>query len=221
MVIWERTQVAGFGGDIGRGGALAPAEHVLQTPKLPPEVVGFFQRVTPGKENDFRLVEDALLCAFLPYLFWGVTDSIPTRGIPWLPVKHAGMELPEKLCPPRRTGLPFMLYQDIWWKLPGTRHSSRWATTNYSWRRTRHRSIDATWLTHRQPWSRIWRPSHPWTLVACTGVWRRAHGYPFWLTPSMEWSCGLSNGAMPSSYATENTPPPDLQTNCNGFKAGF
>ena len=55
----------------------------------------FLQRVTPGISNAFRPVEEDIAKAFLPALFEGAGDGSPGREITRLPVKQAGMALPD------------------------------------------------------------------------------------------------------------------------------
>ena len=53
------------------------------------------QRVTPGIEDAFGPVEEEIATVFLPALFEGVRDGVPGRSITRLPVKQAGMALPD------------------------------------------------------------------------------------------------------------------------------
>ena len=53
------------------------------------------QRVTPGIGYAFGPVEEDIAKAFLPSLFEGVGDGAPGRSITRLPVKQAGMALPD------------------------------------------------------------------------------------------------------------------------------
>ena len=53
------------------------------------------QRVTPGISNAFGPVEEEIAKAFLPALFEGVGNGPPGREITRLPVKQAGMALPD------------------------------------------------------------------------------------------------------------------------------
>ena len=55
----------------------------------------FIQRVTPGIEIAFRTVEDALHDAFILALFKGVISQIPGRVVTGMPVKQAGVALPD------------------------------------------------------------------------------------------------------------------------------
>ena len=55
----------------------------------------FVQQVTPGISNAFGPVEEEIAKAFLPALFEGVGDGAPGREITCLPVKQAGMALPD------------------------------------------------------------------------------------------------------------------------------
>ena len=55
----------------------------------------FVQRVTPGISNASEPVEEEIAKAFLPALFEGVGDGVPGREITRLPVKQAGMALPD------------------------------------------------------------------------------------------------------------------------------
>ena len=55
----------------------------------------FVQRVTPGIGNEFGPVEEEIAKAFLPALFEGVGYGTPGREITRLPVKQAGMALPD------------------------------------------------------------------------------------------------------------------------------
>ena len=53
------------------------------------------QRVTPGIGNAFVPVEKALQEIFLPALFKGLGEGSPERGFTRLPVKQAGLALPD------------------------------------------------------------------------------------------------------------------------------
>ena len=53
------------------------------------------QRVTPGIGNTFVPVEKALRETFVPELFEGLGDGVPERGVTRLPVKQAGLSLPD------------------------------------------------------------------------------------------------------------------------------
>ena len=53
------------------------------------------QRVTLGIGDVFVPVEEEIAKAFLPALFEGVGDGVPGRAIIRLPVKQAGMALPD------------------------------------------------------------------------------------------------------------------------------
>ena len=53
------------------------------------------QRVTPGVGAAFGPVEEALRDVFVPALFRGLTEGLPTRDNTCLPVKQAGMAIPD------------------------------------------------------------------------------------------------------------------------------
>ena len=53
------------------------------------------QRVTPVVVNSFGPVERALKETFVPELFEGLREGVPERGVTRLPVKQAGMSLPD------------------------------------------------------------------------------------------------------------------------------
>ena len=55
----------------------------------------FVQRVTPGIGDAFRPVETALKENFVPALFEVLGDGVPEHGVTRLPVKQAGLALPE------------------------------------------------------------------------------------------------------------------------------
>ena len=55
----------------------------------------FVQRVTPVISNAFGPVEEEISKAFLPALFEGAGYGAPGRDITRLPVKQAGMALPD------------------------------------------------------------------------------------------------------------------------------
>ena len=56
----------------------------------------FVQRITLDIGMDFQVVEDALQDIFPLALFQGATEQIPGRAIISLPVKHAGIALPDQ-----------------------------------------------------------------------------------------------------------------------------
>ena len=53
------------------------------------------QRVTPGVGAAFAPVEEALQEVFLPDLFRGLTEGLLTRENTRLPVKQAGLDIPD------------------------------------------------------------------------------------------------------------------------------
>ena len=53
------------------------------------------QRATPGMGNAFEPVEKALRETFVPVLFKGLGDGVLERGVTRLPVKQAGLDLPD------------------------------------------------------------------------------------------------------------------------------
>ena len=53
------------------------------------------QRVTPEVGTAFGPVEEALREVFLPDLFWGLTEGLPTRENTRLPVKQEGLAIPD------------------------------------------------------------------------------------------------------------------------------
>ena len=53
------------------------------------------QQVTPGIGDAFGPVEEEIATTFLPELFEGVGDGAPGRAITRLPVKQAGLALPD------------------------------------------------------------------------------------------------------------------------------
>ena len=55
----------------------------------------FVQRVTPGVGALFGPVEEVLREVFLPALFRGMTEGLPTRESTRLPVNQAGMAIPD------------------------------------------------------------------------------------------------------------------------------
>ena len=55
----------------------------------------FVQRVTPGVGEAFGPVEEALREIFVPALFRGLSEGLPTRKNTRLPVKQAGLALPD------------------------------------------------------------------------------------------------------------------------------
>ena len=55
----------------------------------------FMQRVTLGIGNAFSPVEKALQETFLPALFERLEEVAPERGVTRLPVKQAGLALPD------------------------------------------------------------------------------------------------------------------------------
>ena len=71
----------------------------------------FVQRVTPGIGNAFGPAEQALQESFIPDLFQGLGNVTAGRGVTRLPVKQAGLDLPDvsypKTC--KRNGLKVFL----------------------------------------------------------------------------------------------------------------
>ena len=53
------------------------------------------QRVTPGKGDTFGPVEKAIQETLLLALFEGLGEGAPERGVTRLPVKQAGLALPD------------------------------------------------------------------------------------------------------------------------------
>ena len=54
------------------------------------------QRVTPNIRDTFGPVDKALRDSFMPALFQGVGEGIPHQGVNCLPVKQAGLNLPDQ-----------------------------------------------------------------------------------------------------------------------------
>ena len=55
----------------------------------------FVQRVAPGVGYAFVPVEVVLKEIFVPALFHGLREGVPERGVTRLPVKQAGLALPD------------------------------------------------------------------------------------------------------------------------------
>ena len=55
----------------------------------------FVQRVTSGVGDSFGPVEEAIKETFVPALFEGLQEGVPDRGVTVLPVKQAGLALPD------------------------------------------------------------------------------------------------------------------------------
>ena len=55
----------------------------------------FVQQVTPGIGDAFVPVEKALRETSVPALFEGLGNGVPERGVTHLPVKQAGLALPD------------------------------------------------------------------------------------------------------------------------------
>ena len=53
------------------------------------------QRVNPGIGDAFVPVKKALRETFVPSLFEGLGNGLPERGVTRLPVKQAGLALPD------------------------------------------------------------------------------------------------------------------------------
>ena len=53
------------------------------------------QRVTPGVGDAFGPVEEALKEIFVPALYEGLRKGVPKQGITCLPIKQAGLALPD------------------------------------------------------------------------------------------------------------------------------
>ena len=51
--------------------------------------------VTPGVRDTFGPLEDALKETFVRELFQGLREGVPGRGVTRLPVKQAGLALPD------------------------------------------------------------------------------------------------------------------------------
>ena len=81
--------------DIGRGGPQAPAVRIYRNAEVTPTGVGIRAVGHPGIGDAFGPVEEEIKTAFLPELFKGVVDGAPGREITRLPVKQAGLSLPD------------------------------------------------------------------------------------------------------------------------------
>ena len=53
------------------------------------------QRVTPGVGDAFGPVDEVLREIFVPALYEGMREGVPEREITRLPVKQAGLALPD------------------------------------------------------------------------------------------------------------------------------
>ena len=62
------------------------------------------QRVTPGVGTAFGPVEETLREVFVPDLFRGLSEGLPTQENTRLPVNQAGLALPDPVKTALRTG---------------------------------------------------------------------------------------------------------------------
>ena len=95
---WLGTKVEGWTESIATlaGVALKHPQSAYAGPqKSLQQEWAFVQRVTPGVGAAFAPVEEALREVFLSALFRGLTEGLPTSENTRLPVKHAGLAIPD------------------------------------------------------------------------------------------------------------------------------
>ena len=95
---WVQTKVEGWAESVKTLAGVArkhPQSAYAGLQKSLQQEWAFVQRVTPGTGNPFRPVKEEIAKAFLPALFEGAGDGAPGREITRLPVKQAGMALPD------------------------------------------------------------------------------------------------------------------------------
>ena len=98
--IWVHTKVEGWADSVKTLAGVA-RKHLQSAyaglQKSLQQEWAFMQRVTPGIGNVFRPVEEEIAKAFLQVLLEGEGDGAPGRDITRLPVKQAGMALPDPI----------------------------------------------------------------------------------------------------------------------------
>ena len=95
---WIQSKVEGWAESVRKLAGVArkhPKSTHAGLQKSLQEELEFVQRVTPEIGEAFVPVEEEIAKAFLPELFEGVGDGAPGRAITRLPVKQAGMALPD------------------------------------------------------------------------------------------------------------------------------
>ena len=95
---WVRTKVEGWAESVNNFSGVDrkhPQSAYAGLQKSLRQEWAFVQRVIPGIGDEFGPVEEEIAKAFLPVLFEGVGDGAPGSEITRLPVKQAGMALPD------------------------------------------------------------------------------------------------------------------------------
>ena len=115
------------------------------------------QRVTPDIGDAFDPAEQALREALILYLFQGLGEGTPERGITLLPMKQAGLALPDPIKWPLRTGGCPVLSHDILLHHSGGRRSSGRMITHNTYKRGERRCRSGASCQQRNPWRRPWQ----------------------------------------------------------------
>ena len=95
---WVKEQVEGWADSVRTLSGVArkhPQYAYAGLQKSLQQEWAFVQRVAPGIGDTFGPVEEEIAKAFLPELFKGAGDGASGRVITRLPVKQAGMALPD------------------------------------------------------------------------------------------------------------------------------
>ena len=94
MVIGEGDGMKRFGRGVVRGGAPISLDILCWSEKFPPSGVGFFTVRHPAHWGGDPPGGGGVRKSFLLALFKGAITKVPMQGITCLPVKQAGMEIP-------------------------------------------------------------------------------------------------------------------------------
>ena len=158
------------------------------------------QRVTPGVGYAFGPVEDALKEIFVPALFEGLREGVPERGANRLPVKQAGLALPNpSQTAPENWTASCVITGHLVASLMGQvefRTADHSACLREGWTAVRRRGQ----IRAEEALTTALEGPRYCTHVACNNRQRPVSGLQCSHPQSMERIWGPGNGATPSSY---------------------
>ena len=124
------------------------------------------------------------------------------KGSPACQSSRQGWRILTRICPPGRTGKPYVLSQDNWLQISTVIQSWRQGTMPCSCGRAVVISGDVTFRTHKWLWKNPWNQPPHWMTVDWDGEPRQVSGSRCYQQCWTERRWGIRNCMMTSSSAT-------------------
>ena len=128
MVIVEDDGMEIIGRGVVRGGAPIYLDRLCWSAKVPPSGVRFFTVCNPAHWGGDPPGGGGTRKSFLLAFFKGSTTKVPIQGITRLPVKQAGMEIPNPDLSTWENWLASFFSQDTWSQISVGGQSSKQGT---------------------------------------------------------------------------------------------